>query len=96
MPKQMIAWLYFQYPSAKRCIPPMRSGRLVQQHHRRLVRKEHIHPVRNQTFRMIVSQAEEPHSVDHAPMVLQKVHPVGQVLNPLRIPEAQIMIPCHK
>lgn len=96
MAKQMIARLHLTYPLPEWSIPPVRSGRLIQYHHRRLMRNDHVCIGRNQTFRMIICQSEESDSFNHASAILQEMYSFGQIFDAFRIPKAQVMVSRYK
>ena len=66
MSKEMKLWFYLKYPCSQRSVAPMRTIRFIKNHHWRFVSNKHIYIVRYHILGMIVCQAVEFHTVNHA------------------------------
>lgn len=92
MSKEMKLWFYLKYPCSQRSVSPMRTIRFIKNHHWRFVSNKHIYIVRYHILGMIVCQAVEFHTVNHAFPVLQEIDIIGQVLYIISIPQANVVI----
>ena len=57
---------------------------------------KNIYIIRNQFFRMVITQPEKHKAIDSHATILQKMHALRQVLNRFGIPQTKVMIAHHE
>jgi len=73
MPKEMITRFYLHNTVSERCIPPMDTNRLVENHNRWLMGNNDISVIGYQGLWMVISYPIKPDPINLNTRVLEKV-----------------------